>query len=303
MGGKEPKYRRCKNLKTQGKTQKMASGIFLLLDDIAILADDVAVSSKIATQKTAAILGDDLAVNAQKATGFAQSRELAIIWAITKGSLKNKIIILPVAFLLTAIAPTLITVILVFGALFLLYEGAEKIEEYLFHKKHEESHEELLNSTPETILEIEKQKIKSAILTDFVLSIEIVVIALAAVATKSFMVQVSSTIVVALIATFGVYGLVAMIVRMDNVGFYLIEKEHQKSGLILIGAMPKLIKTLAFVGTFAMILVGGGILAHNIEFFHHYFITGIPSIINDLIVGLVIGIIVLVAVKIFKRQI
>lgn len=280
----------------------MASGIFLLLDDIAMLADDVAVASKMATQKTAAILGDDLAVNAQKATGFDQSRELAVIWAITKGSLKNKAIILPVAFILSAIAPTLITYILIFGGLFLLYEGSEKIEEYLFHKKIEEKDEELLNSTKDTILEIEKQKIKSAILTDFILSIEIVVIALSAVAKQPFMVQVSSTVFVALVATFGVYGLVAMIVRMDNVGFWLIEKRHVRSGNFLISAMPKLIKTLAFVGTIAMILVGGGILAHNIEFFHHYFISGIPSLINDLIIGLVIGAVVLLVVKIFKRQ-
>lgn len=279
----------------------MASGIFLLLDDIAMLADDVAVASKVATQKTAAILGDDLAVNAQKATGFAQSRELAVIWAITKGSLKNKAIILPVAFLLTAIAPTLITIILVFGALFLLYEGVEKIEEYLFHKAHEEKNEELLNSTPETILEIEKQKIKSAIVTDFILSIEIVVIALAAVATKPFMTQVSSTVIVALIATFGVYGLVAMIVRMDNVGFYLIDKEHQKSGLFLIGAMPKLIKALGFVGTFAMILVGGGILTHKVEFFHNYFIDALPAIVNDMLLGFVIGVVVLLFIKILKK--
>lgn len=279
----------------------MASGIFLLLDDIAMLADDVAVASKVATQKTAAILGDDLAVNAQKATGFDQSRELAIIWAITKGSLKNKVIILPIAFILTAVAPSLIIYILMLGALYLLYEGTEKIEEYLFHKKHEEKNEELLHSTKETILEIEKQKIKSAVLTDFILSIEIVVIALAAVAAKPFMVQVTSTVIVALIATFGVYGLVAMIVRMDNVGFWLIEKNHIKSGNYLISAMPKLIKTLTVVGTIAMILVGGGILAHHVEFFHHYFIDGVPAIINDLVIGLVIGAIVLLVVKIFKR--
>jgi len=278
----------------------MASGIFLLLDDIAMLADDVAVASKVATQKTAAILGDDLAVNAQKATGFDQSRELAIIWAITKGSLKNKVIILPIAFILTALAPSLITIILILGALFLLYEGVEKIEEYLFHRGHEEKNEELLHSTPETILEIEQEKIKSAILTDFILSIEIVVIALTSVATQPFMVQVSSTIIVALIATFGVYGFVAMIVRMDNVGFWLIEKNHEKSGNFLINAMPKLIKTLAFVGTFAMILVGGGILAHKVEFFHHYFIDGVPTIVNELLIGLVIGVVVLLVVKIFK---
>lgn len=279
----------------------MASGIFLLLDDIVMLADDVAVASKIATQKTAAILGDDLAVNAQKATGFDQSRELKVIWAITKGSLKNKGIILPVAFLLTAFAPFLITVILVFGALFLLYEGVEKIEEYLFHKKEEVKNEELLNSTKENILEIEKEKIKSAILTDFILSIEIVVIALAAVSDKSFGVQVSSTIFVALLATFGVYGLVALIVRMDNVGFWLIGKKQIKSGNFLISAMPKLIKTLTFVGTFAMILVGGGILSHKIEFFHNYYIDALPALVNDLIIGLVIGAVVLPVVNIIKK--
>ncbi len=275
----------------------MASGIFLLLDDIAMLADDVAVASKTATQKTAAILGDDLAVNAQKATGFDQSRELKVIWAITKGSLKNKAIILPVAFMLSAFAPFLITVILVFGALFLLYEGVEKIEEYLFHKKDEAKDEELLNSTKENILEIEKEKIKSAILTDFILSIEIVVIALAAVADRALMVQVSSTVFVALIATFGVYGLVALIVRMDNVGFWLIGKNRIKSGNFLISAMPKLIKTLAFVGTFAMILVGGGILSHKIEFFHDYYIVVFPDIVNDLLIGLVVGALVLFVLK------
>ncbi|MCK9473711.1 DUF808 domain-containing protein [Sulfurimonas sp.] len=279
----------------------MASGILLLLDDIAMLADDVAVASKIATQKTAAILGDDLAVNAQKATGFEQSRELKIIWAITKGSLKNKAIILPIAFILSALAPFLITIALILGALFLLYEGTEKIEEYMFHKKDEGKNEELLNSTKDNILEVEKQKIKSAILTDFILSIEIVVIALGAVENQPFVVQVSSTVFVALFATFGVYGLVAMIVRMDNVGFWLISKNHPKSGNTLISAMPKLIKTLAFVGTFAMILVGGSILAHKIEFFHRYYIESLPTIVNNLIIGLVIGVVVLAIIKVFKK--
>ncbi|QOY55652.1 DUF808 family protein [Candidatus Sulfurimonas marisnigri] len=278
----------------------MASGIFALLDDIAILADDVAVASKIATQKTAAILGDDLAVNAQKATGFDQSRELAVIWAITKGSLKNKVIILPIAFLLSSFAPSVIIYILILGGLYLLYEGTEKIEEYLFHRNNKEVDKKILHSTKENILEIEEKKIKSAILTDFVLSIEIVVIALTTVLNKPFEVQVISTVFVALVATFGVYGIVALIVRMDNVGFWLIDKKHIKSGSFLIGTMPKLIKLLALVGTFAMILVGGGILAHNIEFFHHYFISAIPAIINELIVGLIIGVVTLVFVKIFK---
>ncbi|MFA6190886.1 MAG: DUF808 domain-containing protein [Sulfurimonas sp.] len=279
----------------------MASGIFMLLDDIAMLADDVAVASKIATQKTAAILGDDLAVNAQKATGFDQSRELAVIWAITKGSLKNKAIILPLAFMLSAVVPSLITYILMLGALYLLYEGTEKIEEYLFHKHHEQVDVELLHSTKETILDIEQAKIKSALLTDFILSIEIVVIALTSVSNQPFMVQVASTLFVAVLATFCIYGLVALIVRMDNVGFWLIEKKHEKSGNFLISAMPKLIKTLAFVGTFAMILVGGGILAHNIGVLHHLFIAAIPSIINELLVGFVIGAVLLLIMKLFKK--
>ncbi len=279
----------------------MASGIFMLLDDIAMLADDVAVASKIATQKTVAILGDDLAVNAQKATGFDQSRELAVIWAITKGSLKNKAIILPLAFILSAVAPSFIIYILMLGALYLLYEGTEKIEEYLFHKHHEAKNEELLHSTKETILDIEKEKIKSAVFTDFILSIEIVVIALAAVANQPFTVQIVSTLFVAVVATFGVYGLVAMIVRMDNLGFWLIEKKHQKSGDFLISAMPKLIKTLAFVGTFAMILVGSGILVHHIEVLHHFFIAAIPFIINELLVGLLIGAALLLIMKLFKK--
>ena len=278
----------------------MASGIFMLLDDIAALADDVAVASKIATQKTSAVLGDDLAVNAQKATGFDQSRELAIIWAITKGSLKNKAIILPVAFILSSIAPTLIIYILMLGGLYLLYEGTEKIEEYLFHKGHEQKDEELLNSTKENILDIEQKKIKSAVFTDFILSIEIVVIALGTVINEPFMVQVISTVFVAVLATFGVYGFVALIVRMDNVGFWLIEKKRTRSGNFLISAMPKLIKTLGFIGTFAMILVGGGILALHVEFFHHYFIEGVPSLLNDLIVGLAIGVVVIVAVRLFE---
>ncbi|MBU1659010.1 DUF808 domain-containing protein [bacterium] len=280
----------------------MASGIFLLLDDIAMLADDVAAASKIATQKTAAILGDDLAVNAQKATGFEQSRELAIIWAITKGSLKNKAIILPVAFVLSAFAPSVIIYILILGALYLIYEGAEKIEEFLFHKHHQEKNEELLNSTPETILEIEQKKIKSAVFTDFILSIEIVVIALGTVINEPFIIQVVSTVFVALVATFGVYGLVAMIVRMDNVGFWLIERNHTKSGNVLLSAMPKLIKTLGAVGTFAMLLVGGSILAHHIEFFHHYFIPIFPVMLNELLVGFILGGVIILVMKIFKKK-
>ena len=278
----------------------MASGIFALLDDIAILADDIAVSTKIATQKTAAILGDDLAVNAEKATGFKQDRELKVIWEITKGSLKNKAIILPIAFILSALAPWVIPIILVFGGLYLLYEGAEKIEEYFHKKTHNENEEILKNSTNENIVDIEKEKIKSAVFTDFILSIEIIVLALTTVLDKPLLTQVISTTIVALVATFGVYGIVALIVRIDNLGFWCIKKEKVDIGNFFIALMPKLINVLSVVGTIAMILVGGGILSHNIEFVHHLLPTSIPSIVNELVLGVIVGFIVLFVVHKIK---
>ncbi len=280
----------------------MASGIFALLDDIAVLADDVAVTTKIATTKTAGILGDDLAVNAEKAVGFAQERELKVILAITKGSFINKLIILPIAFLLSAFAPWLIPVILVFGGLYLLYEGSEKVEEY-FHKHTSRSHhkEELLHSTTENILDIEQQKIKAAIVTDFILSIEIIILALGTVLEQPLLVQIASTTLVAIIATIGVYGLVALIVRLDNIGFWLIEKNQIKSGNFLITLMPKIIKSLGFIGTIAMILVGGGILSHNIEFIHYLIIPIMPAILNEFLVGIIIGFVVLFTVNIAKK--
>jgi len=212
----------------------MASGIFALLDDIALLADDVAIATKITAQKTAGILGDDLALSAKNATGFSQQRELKVIWSIIKGSVKNKIVILPIAFLLSAFAPFIIPYILILGGLYLLYEGIEKIEEF-FHKKKELNEDEIkvINSTPEDILEVENKKIKSAIFTDFILSIEIIMIALGTVLDKPLVIQIASTTFVALVATFGVYGLVAMIVRMDNVGFWLIDKKQVKSTYFL----------------------------------------------------------------------
>jgi predicted DNA repair protein MutK len=281
----------------------MATGFFAVLDDIAILADDVSIATKIATQKTVGILGDDLAVNAQKATGFEQKRELQVIWAITKGSLLNKIIILPLAFLLSAFASWAIPYVLIFGGLYLLYEGAEKIIEYFTKHKDENQDEkqELLNSTNENILEIEKKKIKSAILTDFILSIEIVIIALGAVIKEPFLTQIISTTFVAILATFGVYGIVALIVRMDNVGFYLIDKNHIKSGNFLIQAMPKVIDTLSVVGTIAMILVGGSILAHNIHPIHNLFIHSFPDILNELIVGTIGGIVVFAIMSVVHK--
>lgn len=287
----------------------MASGFFVLLDDIAAIMDDVAVMSKVAAKKTAGILGDDLAVNAEKASGFASSRELPVLWAISKGSLLNKIIILPVAFLLSAFFPIAIIVILVLGGLFLAYEGAEKIYEFVFPHSHEESEgitEEIL--TEEQILEAEKGKIKSAIVTDFILSVEIVIIALGTVIGKPISQQIIVTSIIAVIATIGVYGIVALIVRMDEAGYKLIKfSKREKSiskfiGNILVKALPLVIKSLTVIGTIALILVAGGIFVHYIPYFHHLAEEiNIPSIIKEFVIGLALGLVVLGFVNVFKK--
>ena len=286
----------------------MASGFFVLLDDIAAIMDDVAVMSKIAAKKTAGILGDDLAVNAEKASGFASSRELPVLWAISKGSLLNKIIILPIAFLLSAFLPVAIIVILVLGGLFLAYEGAEKIYEFIFPHKHEESEgitEEVL--TEEEILVVEKGKIKSAIVTDFILSVEIVIIALGTVIDEPLMQQIVVTSIIAVIATVGVYGIVALIVRMDEAGYKLIKfSKREKSiskfiGNILVKALPLVIKSLTVIGTIALLLVAGGIFVHYIPFFHHVVPTiKLPSILKEFVIGLALGFVVLGIVNLFK---
>ncbi|RUT71405.1 DUF808 domain-containing protein [Flavobacterium cupreum] len=284
----------------------MASGFFVLLDDIAAIMDDVAVMSKVAAKKTAGILGDDLAVNAEKASGFASSRELPVLWAISKGSLLNKVIILPIAFLLSAFFPIAIIIILVLGGLFLAYEGAEKIYEFIF--PHEEPSEGITEETftEEEILALEKDKIKSAIVTDFILSVEIVIIALGTVIGKPISSQIAVVSIVALIATIGVYGIVAIIVRMDEVGFKMIQhSKKEKSilktiGNILVQALPKVIKLLTVVGTIALLLVSGGLFVHNIEFLHHLF-PQLPSILKEFIIGLVAGFIVLGIVNLFKK--
>jgi len=284
----------------------MASGFFALLDDIAAIMDDVAVMSKIAAKKTAGILGDDLAVNAEKASGFISSREIPVLWAIAKGSLINKIIILPIAFLLSAFFPIAIIVILVLGGLFLAYEGAEKIYEFFFPHKHTESHIAEREYSEEEVLALEKEKIKSAIVTDFILSVEIVIIALGTVLEKSLSMQIMVVSIIALIATVGVYGIVALIVRMDEVGYKLIslstkERSFSKTiGNVLVQALPKVIKSLAVIGTIALILVAGGIFVHNIDFLHHLF-PNLPSIVKEFSFGLIIGFLVLGIVNLFKK--
>lgn len=284
----------------------MASGFFVLLDDIAAIMDDVAVMSKVAAKKTAGILGDDLAVNAEKASGFASSRELPVLWAISKGSLLNKIIILPIAFLLSAFFPIAIIVILVLGGLFLAYEGAEKIYEFFFPHQHASEGITEETFTEEEILALEKDKIKSAIVTDFILSVEIVIIALGTVIGQPISSQIAVVSIIALIATIGVYGIVAIIVRMDEVGFKMIQhSKKEKSvlktiGNLLVQALPKVIKALTVIGTIALILVAGGLFVHNIEFFHHL-LPQFPSILKEFIVGLVVGFIVLAIVNLLKK--
>lgn len=288
------------------KTNTMATGFFALLDDIAAIMDDVAVMSKIATKKTAGILGDDLAVNAEKASGFASSRELPVLWAIGKGSFINKLIILPIAFLLSAFFPLAVIIVLVLGGLYLAYEGAEKIYEFLFHREHKKAETEIKEFTEEEILIIEKDKIKSAIVTDFILSVEIVIIALGTVIEKPLLSQIIVVSFVAILATVGVYGIVALIVRMDELGYKLIKNSKSERsishliGNILVQALPKIIKSLAVIGTIALLLVAGGIFVHKIEFLHHLFPEW-PAVLKEFSFGLVIGFITLGIVNLFKK--
>ncbi len=286
----------------------MASGFFALLDDIAVLMDDVAVLGKVAGKKTAGILGDDLAVNAEKASGFMSSRELPVLWAITKGSALNKLIILPVAFLLSAFIPSAIVIILIIGGLYLAYEGAEKIYEYFFPHSHQGVTPKLEKISEEEVLRIEKDKIKSAILTDFILSVEIVIIALGSVANEPLVTQILVVTLIAVVATVGVYGLVGLIVRMDEFGAKLIDyndKEDSFSDVIgkfLVNALPKVIKSLSVIGTIALLLVSGGIFVHNIHYIHDLFESfHLPDIIVEFITGLVIGFLVLLIIKLFTK--
>ncbi len=281
----------------------MASGIFAILDDIAALMDDVALASKVATTKTAGILGDDLAVNAEKATGFVSSRELPVLWAITKGSFINKLIIVPLAFVLNVIYPPAIIVVLILGGTYLAYEGVEKILHWIFHRN---EHEHFVTEAhPEDSESEEKAKVKSAISTDFILSIEIVIIALGTVLDKSLTVQILTVTVVALVATVGVYGLVALIVRMDDIGYKIITSSGGKGfgakfGQVLVNLLPKVIRLLNVVGTIALILVAGGIFAHNIDYLHHL-LPQIPSLIKEAVYGIVVGLIAVGVVTLIKK--
>jgi len=260
-----------------------SAGLLALIDDIATLLDDVAILSKVAAKKTAGVLGDDLALNAEQVSGVRAERELPVVWAVFKGSAKNKMVLVPAALLLSAFLPWLITPLLMLGGAFLCFEGFEKIaHKFLHHDADEQSlHDAVLNPNID-LVEFEQTKIKGAIRTDFILSAEIVVIALGTVQSVPFTQQVAVLVVIAAAITVGVYGIVAGIVKLDDAGLYLLNtradaslaKLKQALGAMILRACPYLMKTLSVVGTAAMFLVGGGILLHGLPGGHevtHFF--------------------------------
>ena len=300
----------------------MASSLLILLDDIATILDDVAVMSKMAAKKTAGVLGDDLALNAQQVSGVRTDRELPVVWAVAKGSFVNKLILVPAALLISVVAPWLITPLLMIGGLFLCYEGVEKVLHSLHHKKAktEEEASQELTAIETDMATFEKDKVKGAIRTDFILSAEIVVISLGTVATATFSTKVMVLSVIAILMTVGVYGFVAMIVKIDDLGLYLTQQASsfkQTIGRGLLAFAPKLMKTLTIVGTIAMFLVGGGIISHGVPLLHHFtegsvdYAEHIPTVgsivgaltptLINLVIGFVAGLIVLAIVSLIRK--
>ncbi|EDK30912.1 hypothetical protein VSWAT3_12607 [Vibrionales bacterium SWAT-3] len=285
------------------------ASLLTLLDDIATVLDDVALMSKVAAKKTAGVLGDDLALNAQQVSGVSAEREIPVVWAVAKGSFKNKLILVPAALLISAFIPWLIMPLLLIGGLFLCFEGAEKILEKFFPHAHQDHDKGDEDKTGESIEDYEKRKVKGAIRTDFILSAEIIVIALGTVTGTSILTQIIVVSLIAVVMTIGVYGLVAGIVKLDDLGFYLQRTSNgsavkAKLGNGLVSFAPKLMKMLAVVGTAAMFLVGGGIVVHNVPAIHHLIepiimdFSGhtiatavVPTLLNGLI-GVVAGLLV-----------
>ena len=279
------------------------SSLFTLIDDIASILDDVALMTKMAAKKTVGVVGDDLALNANQVTGASSDRELPIVWAVTKGSLVNKIILIPIALLLSAFLPWLIVPLLMIGGAYLCFEGVEKIlHKFIAHEEHEEK----------TIFN-EAAKIKGAIRTDFILSAEIIIIALGELTEASLLTRIISLSVVGIGITIFVYGLVALIVRADDFGLYLIKKGGvaKSIGNAILVIMPKFMRSLSFIGTLAMFLVGGGIFVHNVDFIHHLLADyqvadGLLGNVATLVVGVIVGAIacaiVLPAMKLFGKH-
>lgn len=297
------------------------ASLLALLDDISLILDDVSLMTKVAAKKTAGVLGDDLALNAEQVTGVKADRELAVVWAVAKGSFVNKLILVPAALLISAVYPPLVTFLLMCGGLYLAYEGAEKVihkfwPHLLLHD--EEQQKRLRANADETIdlVAFEKEKIKGAVRTDFVLSAEIIVIALgSAVAADATLLEKSLVLsIIAVAITVGVYGLVASIVKMDDLGLHLLKKSstvQQKMGAFLLSFAPKLMKFLSIAGTLAMFLVGGGILVHGIEFLYHSVedladLTGIfenfTTMLLNGFVGLFIGVAVVGIVTLIGKM-
>jgi predicted DNA repair protein MutK len=254
------------------------ASLLTLIDDIAVLMDDVAVMSKVAVKKTAGVLSDDLAVNAEQVSGVSTERELPVVWAVAKGSLLNKVILVPAALLISLVAPWLITPLLTLGGAFLCYEGFEKVHHWWSHRSETStatSNHPALTMSEEELADYEKQKVKGAVRTDFILSAEIVVIALGTMMAQSLAMQAIGLSVVAVLVTAGVYGLVAIIVKLDDAGLWLINNNPNKSsikqklGMGLLQFAPWLMKALGIVGTIAMFLVGGGIIAHALPWLEH----------------------------------
>ena len=296
------------------------SSLFTLIDDIASLLDDVAAMTKVATKKTAGVLGDDLALNAQQVAGVSTDRELPVVWAVAKGSAVNKAILVPAALAISQWAPWAVTPLLMLGGAFLCYEGVEKLAHKFLHSKEEEEahHGELVQAVADPKVDMvafEKEKIKGAIRTDFILSAEIVVIALGTVAAATLSQRIAVLVGISLIMTVGVYGLVAGIVKLDDAGLHLSRKPgafNQKLGKALLVTSPYLMKTLSIAGTVAMFMVGGGILTHGIGFLHHlsegvaHGAAGVPGIggvlaalaptLVDTVTGVIAGAIILLVV-------
>ena len=251
------------------------SSLLALLDDIANILDDVATLTKVAAKKTAGVLGDDLALNAQQVTGVQTDRELPVVWAVAKGSVRNKLILVPAALAISALAPWAVTPLLMLGGAYLCFEGFEKLAHRFLHPKEEEARHkaELLAAVADPtrdLLALEKEKVAGAVRTDFILSAEIITIALGTVADATFTTRVVALLAVSLLMTAGVYGLVAGIVKIDDAGLFLSRlpgpglRPLRKLGVLLFGFAPWLMRTLSVVGTAAMFLVGGGILTHGL---------------------------------------
>ncbi|HZX26861.1 MAG TPA: DUF808 domain-containing protein [Telluria sp.] len=294
-----------------------AASLLALIDDIAAILDDVAVMSKVAAKKTAGVLGDDLALNAQQVAGVNADRELPVVWAVAVGSLRNKAILVPAALAISAFAPWAIQPLLMLGGAYLCFEGAEKLAHKLLHGKEEDAahHAELVaaNANPEVdLVAVERTKIQGAVRTDFILSAEIIVIALGTVAAQPFAQQVAVLAAVAVIMTVGVYGIVAGIVKLDDAGLYLRQRHGGALGMLgsgLLAAAPLLMKLLAVLGTVAMFMVGGSIVLHGVPALHHTLdrmahaagAPGLLMMVADALAGLVTGAVVLGVVQVAQR--